>query len=355
MLTALPGPFSLIPMTELAAKQMQRLGPLAHLPDLLAEHGVSLSTVLEGLGVTPHDIRADAFLPLPVISEILERSVSRTGCPELGVLLGGRQDHAALGPVGELMRCCETLGSALSSFVGVQITNSTAAAAYLQRMGEDYAFGYGSYDAEPPSSLIYDVTSAIGCNIIRHLTGGAVSPSEVLLCRPAPPNALAYQQHFKCPVRFNQSQCCLFLPAQAMAFPLPTRDAARREALLIRLNEKMTAAHITATARVRHALRPLLTYGHASLPEVAAHLGLHPRALERKLMAENTRFEALKDKVREAMSRELLHHTDLLSSDIAATVGYATPSAFVRAFERWTGQSPGTWRRMVHKPGVSQN
>lgn len=332
-------------MTEPLPKQMQRLGPLAQLPGALDHFGIDLPAVLDGLPVTPDDLRPDAFLPLALISRILERAALLTGCGEFGLVLAHQQDQAALGPAGDLMRFCPTLGSALSSFASFQIANSTAAAVFLQKAGSDYAFCYGSYDPEPPSSIVYDVAAAIGCNIIRHLTGGAIRPSEVLLSRPPPARPASYHAHFQCPVRFDQPQCCIFIPAHAMDFPLPSHDARRRESLLLRLDERMTAANLTATARVRHALRPLLTFGDASLPGVAAHLGFHPRALERKLTAEKARFEDLKDSVREAVSRELLSHTQLPSSDIAATVGYATPSAFVRAFRRWTGQSPGAWRR----------
>ena len=108
----------------------------------------------------------------------------------------------------------------------------------------------------------------------------------------------------------------------------------------------------TASDHVRHTLRPLLQFGQPSIGEVASRLGLHPRTLERRLEQENTRFEILKDGVRLAMSRELLAFTDLTSSDIAATVGYATPSAFLRAFRRWTGQAPGSWRRACRQKAI---
>lgn len=98
------------------------------------------------------------------------------------------------------------------------------------------------------------------------------------------------------------------------------------------------------SAHVRLLLRPLLLMGHARMDEVAGRLGLHPRALRRRLRAEGTSFEAIKDEVRQRAARELLRLGDLSIGDIAATLDYATPSAFVHAFRRWTGTSPGVWR-----------
>ena len=72
----------------------------------------------------------------------------------------------------------------------------------------------------------------------------------------------------------------------------------------------------------------------------------------RRLEAEGVTFEQLKDEVRLAVSRDLLARTEMAVSDVAAALGYATPSAFVRAFRRWTGKSPSLWRREARKPEV---
>ena len=104
-------------------------------------------------------------------------------------------------------------------------------------------------------------------------------------------------------------------------------------------------------ARVKHALRPLLLAGSASHRQVAAHLNIHPRTMGRRLEAEGLTFEQLKDEVRLVASRDLLARTEMAISDVAAALGYATPSAFVRAFRRWTGSPPSAWRREVPQQG----
>ncbi|RZK96721.1 MAG: helix-turn-helix domain-containing protein, partial [Hymenobacter sp.] len=35
----------------------------------------------------------------------------------------------------------------------------------------------------------------------------------------------------------------------------------------------------------------------------------------------------------------------LSTTDIAFLLGYAEPSVFVRTFKKWTGQTPGAFRR----------
>lgn len=340
-------------MLNSAPVALQRVGPLAQLPAVLAAHGVPVGRILEGLQVTAADLQPDVQLPIGIISQLLDRAAAQPGLADIGLQLGMTQNHMVLGPIGRLMMSCDTLGSALGTFASVQMTNSTSGAVYLHPAGEDYALGFGLYAPELPSSHIYDISAAIGFNLVRDLTGGAVRPAELLLSRPVPRNADAYLRHFRCPVRFNEGQTCLILPGRAMGFRLPTADARLRESLLGALQKQLAQQPQGFAARVRHALRPMLLAGRASHSEVAAHLNIHPRTMGRRLDEEGTTFEQLKDEVRLAVSGELLARTEIAVSDAAAALGYATPSAYVRAFRRWTGSSPSAWRRDARKAQMS--
>jgi AraC-like DNA-binding protein len=339
-------------MSSLASQPLQRVGPLAQLPAVLAAHGVDLAGVMDGLPLSQADLQPDTQLPISTISAILDRAAEHAGLGEIGLLIAQAQTHKALGPVGQLMMSCETLGSALGTFVALQMANSTAAAAYLHPTGEDYALGFGIYAPEMPSSHIYDISAAVGLNVVRDLTGGKVQVVEVLLSRPMPRNAEPYRRFFGCPVRFNEGQTCLILPGRSMGFKLPSANAELRESLLTALQRQIARQPLGFAARVKHALRPLLLAGSASHHQVAAHLNIHPRTMGRRLEEEGITFEQLKDEVRLAVSRELLARTDIAVSDVAATLGYATPSAFVRAFRRWTGSSPSAWRKAHRTEGV---
>ncbi len=340
-------------MDTLVTSSLQRVGPLAHLPAILAEHGVDIEAILAGLPCTAADIRPETFLPIEVISTILERTAAHPGLGDIGLRLARAMDHTILGPIGHLMASCATLREALMTYVGLQIANSTAAAAYLHPLAEDFALGFGIYASGRVSPHIYDASLAVGCNMVRELTGGAVGPVEVLLSRPVPRDLEAYRRAFHCPVRFNESQACLIIAGRDMDCPLPTANAARRSTLLQALQQQMAARPKGFAERVRHVLRPLLLAGSASHRQVAEQLGVHPRTLGRRLDGEGCTFEQLKDEVRLSVARELLSTSEIGVSDIAASLGYATPSAFVRAFRRWTGSSPSAWRRALsHNDGV---
>jgi AraC-like DNA-binding protein len=243
------------------------------------------------------------------------------------------------------LRHAATLGEAIGNFAAFQRHNSTGGAVYLMQADKDVILGYGVYDGSAAvTNQIYDLVLAVGCNLIAELTGGQVAPEEIVLSQSVPHDPARYMQLARCPVRFGQHQTGLLLRASVLDFPLPAANKALHDLALSRLLALRDGTPLPLSAQVRHLLRPLLLMGHARMADVAERLGMHPRALRRRLRAEGTTFEAIRDEVRQVAARELLRLGDLSIADIAATLDYSNPSSFVHAFRRWSGTSPGLWR-----------
>ncbi|HEU4405815.1 MAG TPA: AraC family transcriptional regulator [Polyangiaceae bacterium] len=106
---------------------------------------------------------------------------------------------------------------------------------------------------------------------------------------------------------------------------------------------------------VRGGIAAALREGRAPNVEgVARALGLSARTLQRRLSEEGTTFQREVDAVREELARSYVLDAAASLDDVAASLGYADPSAFVRAFRRWTGMTPGQFRahaRAQAKPG----
>jgi len=74
-------------------------------------------------------------------------------------------------------------------------------------------------------------------------------------------------------------------------------------------------------------------------------LSMHRRTLNRRLHAEGTTFQRVLDEIRYAVARQLLSDTGAALDDIAASLGYSGVCPFMRSFRRWSGTTPGRWRR----------
>ncbi|MBB6310067.1 AraC family transcriptional regulator [Xanthobacter tagetidis] len=324
---------------------LQRVGPLALLPAVLSEWGVPLDAVFTDAGIAPQDLVPDARLPMPALVGLLERAARLSGRGDLGLRLGERADHRMLGLVGEMMTRAPTLGDALRDYVGLQIGYSRSATVYLQRLGDHVAIGYGIYDGPSPGGRqIYDLVTAVGCNMIRALTAGKAQPVRVLQCCRPPRDGSAHSAVLRVGVQFDQEQTCVILAAADLALPLPTAHAAERTRLRDLARAAARGDLDDLSARVRHALRPRLMTGEAGRDQVARELAVSTRTLARQLAARGTTFEDIKDQVRGTVARELLALTELPVGRVAEALDYTTHSAFDHAFQRWTGTTPTRWR-----------
>jgi len=80
---------------------------------------------------------------------------------------------------------------------------------------------------------------------------------------------------------------------------------------------------------------------------VARKMDLSGRSLQRHLSIHNTTFEAVMDRVLIGHATTLLEQGEMQITQVAMQLDYADPSHFVRAFRRWTGQTPGEFRRSL--------
>jgi AraC-like DNA-binding protein len=71
------------------------------------------------------------------------------------------------------------------------------------------------------------------------------------------------------------------------------------------------------------------------------------RTLHRRLTQEGTSFQQLKDGFRAGLARHYLSRQELSIDAIATLMGFQDNSAFYRSFRKWTGMSPGEYRRSV--------
>jgi AraC-like DNA-binding protein len=86
--------------------------------------------------------------------------------------------------------------------------------------------------------------------------------------------------------------------------------------------------------------------------QVAAHLRVSPRTVQRRLRAWGFSFEEILDDVRrtEALRHVILGENSAI--EIAFLLGYSDPAHFTRAFRRWTGMAPRDYAR-IFRPNHS--
>lgn len=184
-----------------------------------------------------------------------------------------------------------------------------------------------------------------------HTTYGVgLAEARVELAYPPPAYVALYGRHFKSPVKFGCTRNSFVLPLSWL--PLRNLDyvesswvhaIAQCEATLSSSVERTTLAN------VRHYLSeafatPKRTRPLPRLDEVASHFCVSRRTLIRHLRHLNTNYQTLIDDFLRVRAVEFLANDSMRIKEIAAFLGFNNPANFGKAFKRWYGVSPGSFR-----------
>lgn len=163
-----------------------------------------------------------------------------------------------------------------------------------------------------------------------------------------PANFAEYANLFPGPVAFDAP--CTFI---CFAEPHLRQGFLRSKAELLQFVKSapddwifVTFDHDVTVARVRAFLADDKT-PDPSLEAAAHALCMSTRTLSRKLAAEGSSFQKIKDALRRDLAIQRLVKTQDSIGHIAADLGFDNLPSFHRAFLAWTGSTPGAYRKQM--------
>ena len=161
-----------------------------------------------------------------------------------------------------------------------------------------------------------------------------------------PPYRAEYDRIFQAPVVFGSKRNALLLDPNSgdhWVARLPRYAfgilSARAQTLLESLERSQSMR-----TKVESLLIPMLHTGEVSIDLVAGKMDMSRQTLFRKLKAEGVTFEQALDELRHQMALHYLGGKKVSVNQTAYLVGFSDPTAFSRAFKRWTGMSPSAMR-----------
>ncbi len=329
----------------------QRVGELLGVPGLLRQLGADPAVVLADAGLAPNALDdPENRIPYGAWGRLFERSVDATAYPQFGLTTGRMWHLEHLGALGEVMRNCATVGEALQILTVYQHMNSSGGLAFAVKRAAVVDIGYAIYyPGITGADQIYDAVLAAAFNFLRALAGAAWTPSEVFLPHGKPRDMALYRNLFKIVPHFDSEFCALRFPAYWLDRAIEGADPQRKRVALLRAH----ASKPELLKQIYRGLRTLLLHGKSSGDDLAQMLSMHRRTLNRRLREHGTTFQNVLDEVRFEVARQHLCYSELSLDDIAASLGYAGVSPFMRTFHRWTGITPGQWRRRAAEERLS--
>ncbi len=182
--------------------------------------------------------------------------------------------------------------------------------------------------------------------MVSDLIGAPVIPNEIRIAYPRPPYASRYQEIFGCPLVFNAEKHMIIFDKRYLFTQLPMANplaSKTYENECRQLSQRMRRQG-TITKRLQQEII-FHKDGFPSFDQLTRLMNIAPWTLKRRLSEEGTSYMNLASGIRKRKAINLLQTTDLTTEQIATELGYNDLANFYRAFKRWTGRTPGSYRK----------
>lgn len=205
---------------------------------------------------------------------------------------------------------------------------------------------YGIHPDSDPAGFITDLMMSISMRYFSWMAGTRLPVESVELPHPLPEDAEDYDLVFGSHVTFDRPAPAIEFSNEMLTLPVVRKEAELEEWLrnspsdLLMLRDYGT----TVTDQVRRIFERGLRGTWPTPDEAAAQLSMSTQNMRRILREEGTSVTRIKEELLRDAAVTALVRGDETVAQLAERLGFSEPSAFHRAFRRWTGSAPGAYR-----------
>lgn len=159
----------------------------------------------------------------------------------------------------------------------------------------------------------------------------------------------AYENFFGVPVRFGQESNAIHFRTETLEHPMQQADDHLFHYALSNLelieDRWLVPGERSLLSRAYANAKRNAECGRFTAKELAVEMGISLRKLQRELKPHGLTVTTIVADARETLAKRLLDDPSNGMHEIATRLAYGDARAFRRAFTRWTGQSPSSYRK----------
>jgi AraC-like DNA-binding protein len=324
---------------------------------VLAKRGIAGDQLFEGTSV-PASVLADGRgrVSLDEWRTLVRRTIELTNDHGLGLTIASTVPDSIYQVMAPLVGASPSLREAVRMFDRYRPIMGNMNRFEMVEEGERAYFTFSplcpdnefpQFDAELGLGLVYRVPR-------RYAKQDSDDADEIWFTHERPAHADRYAEVFHCPVRFGRPRNAILFSRRYLdeeqIYANPTLLDALRESG-DRMLKQQTAP--TLPDRVRTLLHHESDLQNVDAQRIAKLLKLNVRSFRRKLAEAGTSWTSLLVEARcRYACEELRRGTPIIA--LSERLGFSEPSAFNRAFKRWTGVTPGKYAQEGITTGQSE-
>lgn len=283
-------------------------------------------------------------VPAGALVDLFTACVEESGCAGFGLLLVECRTFASTGPVSLLLEHQPNVRAMIDAEIRFLRHFSDILVLGIEDGGEFATIRADVIDEAAQPQLI-EYALATTYRALSEVSRGSWYPETIHFMHAAPADLTHHRRFLQSPLLFDAAFNGMTCRSALLDVPNPRADPvlARYAEQLMGL-VPLASPEGSIAERTRHAIHLLMPDGQASVGHIAAHLGVHPRRLQRLLGKEGQSFAALINEVRREFALHHMGSSRHSIAEISALAGYSSPSAFTRWFAQEFGESPALWR-----------
>ena len=313
----------------------------------LLDEGYTSEQILGGLGIRAEQLNDEAFrLSIEQHEGFILRTLDLTGDPHFVIRLFQRRDPTSTnlallaiangGQVAKALHLITRYSKIFTRTISIQSVE----------LGEQFVMDIESHLRH--KSVIYFALSNFILFLdlfFRQAVNGTHLLTRVEMSVSEPEGFDEVKHAFSVPISFDHDRTRVYFNRGLLGKSMKQADPQTVRLLTEVVERQLGEAN--AEGSFESVVNAMIAERVASPPhleDAARILGLSSRSLRRKLANSGTTYQKQVDLVRMRVACQLLRHSRSPVSAVARELGFENPSDFGRAFRRWTGQSPSTFR-----------
>ncbi len=315
---------------------------------IIDSYDIDSNAVFDRVGVSLDGLRKNnARIANIKLHEVWQQAQVLSNDPYIALKLAQNMKPCAFDTLGMALSVSQHVYDALKRLVRYAKYLNNGPEIVIQERSDDVSLLLLSQDACLPGFNGLNSEAMLGSmyNILRSIAGDNFKLKAIYFKHDFLQDKKPFEDFFNCPVFFSADKYEIIFEKEGLCTEFAFANSVLTSTLDEWIEEHLSKCNdVLISYQVQKYLLKHLAYDDIDQNNVADHLNLSPRMLQRKLKEEGVSYTELLDACRQKLAFKLISDENIPLSELTFILGFTDQSNFSRAFKRWSGSTPHQYR-----------